>query len=198
MWLNQRDGDRIYTIEQFWDDETCREWIDRAEAIGFAAAPIGSDDWAVYAPEIRDNDRVMLDDDHLARLMFERARPFLPATRTSTDHTWTLDGLNPRLRFYRYAPGQKFAPHYDGHYHAADGSKSFLTFLVYLQGGMDGGSTRFYRKTDSTPFEIAFEVRPEAGTALIFAHDELHEGAPVVSGRKYVVRSDVMYRRITP
>jgi hypothetical protein len=29
--------------------------------------------------------------------------------------------------------------------------------------------------------------------ALIFVHDQLHEGAAVVSGRKYVLRTDVMY-----
>ena len=29
--------------------------------------------------------------------------------------------------------------------------------------------------------------------ALVFAHLQLHEGAPVLDGRKYVLRTDVMY-----
>jgi hypothetical protein len=29
--------------------------------------------------------------------------------------------------------------------------------------------------------------------ALVFLHLQLHEGAPVVEGRKYVLRTDVMY-----
>jgi hypothetical protein len=33
--------------------------------------------------------------------------------------------------------------------------------------------------------------------ALGFVHLQLHEGAPVVRGRKYVLRTDVMYARGT-
>jgi len=29
--------------------------------------------------------------------------------------------------------------------------------------------------------------------ALVFIHRQLHEGAPVIQGRKYVLRTDVMY-----
>lgn len=38
------------------------------------------------------------------------------------------------------------------------------------------------------------EVAPTAGTALLFRHRVLHEGAPVAAGVKYVLRTDVMYR----
>jgi hypothetical protein len=31
--------------------------------------------------------------------------------------------------------------------------------------------------------------------ALVFVHEQLHEGAAVESGRKYVLRTDVMYVR---
>ena len=37
-------------------------------------------------------------------------------------------------------------------------------------------------------------VVPEQGMALVFVHAVLHRGAPVTRGRKYVLRSDVMYR----
>jgi len=37
-------------------------------------------------------------------------------------------------------------------------------------------------------------VTPAAGKLLVFRHDILHQGAAVTSGRKYVLRSDVMYR----
>lgn len=39
------------------------------------------------------------------------------------------------------------------------------------------------------------EVRPEAGMVLIFQHNILHEGQRLASGKKYIMRSDVMYRR---
>jgi hypothetical protein len=38
-------------------------------------------------------------------------------------------------------------------------------------------------------------VRPATGLALVFMHRQLHEGAEVVRGRKYVLRTDVMYQR---
>jgi hypothetical protein len=36
-------------------------------------------------------------------------------------------------------------------------------------------------------------VTPETGLGLLFDHYLLHEGAAVTSGRKYVLRSDVIY-----
>ena len=41
--------------------------------------------------------------------------------------------------------------------------------------------------------ELHVTVRPERGMALGFVHLQLHEGAPVVRGQKYVLRTDVMY-----
>ena len=39
-------------------------------------------------------------------------------------------------------------------------------------------------------------VIPKAGTALIFNHDTLHEGLPVMEGVKYIIRTEIMYRRV--
>lgn len=38
-------------------------------------------------------------------------------------------------------------------------------------------------------------ITPQQGLALCFIHQLLHKGQPVTSGRKYVLRTDVMYRR---
>ena len=37
---------------------------------------------------------------------------------------------------------------------------------------------------------------PKTGTALIFNHDTLHEGRPVTMGTKYIIRTEIMYRRV--
>jgi len=50
---------------------------------------------------------------------------------------------------------------------------------------MEGGATNFKD----------ISIKPETGMALIFKHELLHEGAKVTAGLKYVLRSDVMYRR---
>lgn len=193
MNVDRRDGERIFTIPGFLGADECRALIARAEGLGFGDAPIGSGEDAVVRPDYRDNARAMADEPELAAELFERARPVLPGSWLDVGRNWGLARLNERFRYYRYDPGQRFAPHFDGCYRGPDGATSFLTFLVYLSGGLDGGSTRFYRRIDSGEYRIAFEVRPEPGMALVFAHDELHEGAPVESGRKYVARTDVMY-----
>ena len=36
-------------------------------------------------------------------------------------------------------------------------------------------------------------VNPKEGTALFFVHSTHHKGEPVKIGRKYVLRTDVMY-----
>ena len=39
-------------------------------------------------------------------------------------------------------------------------------------------------------------VPPRAGTALIFNHDTLHEGQAVTAGTKYIIRTEIMFRRV--
>ncbi len=38
-------------------------------------------------------------------------------------------------------------------------------------------------------------VIPVTGMVLCFVHDLVHEGALIIQGRKYVLRSDIMYRQ---
>jgi hypothetical protein len=92
-------------------------------------------------------------------------------------------GLNERFRFYRYDPGERFAPHTDGCFRRNNGQESLLTIMIYLNEGCEGGETNFGD----------VQIVPKAGMALIFDHYLLNEGAAVLSGRKYVLRSDVMY-----
>ena len=102
---------------------------------------------------------------------------------------WKLQGLNERFRFYRYDVGQRFAPHTDGYFERTNGERSHFTFMVYLNDGFEGGATAFHHSKPS------LRVTPVRGMALVFYHRQLHEGMPVVKGRKYVLRTDVMYRR---
>jgi hypothetical protein len=64
--------------------------------------------------------------------------------------------------------------------------------MIYLNEGFEGGETRFYlpRYNGDTS---KVSVVPETGMALCFVHELAHEGAAVIQGRKYVLRSDMMY-----
>lgn len=105
----------------------------------------------------------------------------------------TAVGLNERLRFLKYEPGQFFAPHQDIRYIRGPdsgpraGETSHITVQIYLNEKCKGGSTRFLCG------RRYYDVTPKTGSVLIFDHDLLHEGSKVTSGIKYSVRSDIMY-----
>ena len=96
---------------------------------------------------------------------------------SSYEHVASLH--SPRV----HATG-RFEPHVDGYYMRPNGEQSMLTFMLYLNGGFEGGETSF---------QSGLSIKPEAGMILVFRHALYHEGAAVVSGRKYVLRSDVMF-----
>ncbi|MCB9756454.1 MAG: 2OG-Fe(II) oxygenase [Myxococcales bacterium] len=172
----------IFTIRGLLNADECAAEIRETERAGYGDAPITTARGFVMAKGVRNNTRVMVDDPARARWLFERARPWLPATLGGEDE---LVGLNERFRFYRYEPGQYFRWHTDGSYARTLAERSLLTLLVYLNDDFEGGATEFARDG---------AVQPERGAALVFAHGHRHQGAPVVRGAKYVMRTDVMYR----
>jgi predicted 2-oxoglutarate/Fe(II)-dependent dioxygenase YbiX len=178
------DGDAIFLIRDFATPDECETFIARSESAGYDEATITTAEGAVMAKNIRDNARLVADDAALAARLWPRAQPFLP-DRIRNRH---VVGFNERFRYYRYDPGQRFAPHWDGAFRRDTGEESELTFMVYLNDDFTGGETRFYHNSG----EPRLSVRPERGTALVFVHRQLHEGAAVVNGRKYVLRTDVM------
>ncbi|PRP96315.1 prolyl hydroxylase family protein [Enhygromyxa salina] len=179
-----------FTVDGLFDADECARWIARAEALGFGDAPINTGRGELRVPEIRNNDRTMLDDPGAAAALFERLEPVLPPDTEMYGKAFPLTGLNERLRFYRYAPGQRFALHRDGHYTRPDGSeRSRLSLLVYLNEDFEGGQTLFFGAGTS---ELDRAV-PRTGRVLVFPHGMYHEGGIVERGLKYVLRTDVMY-----
>lgn len=171
----------IFVVNGFLTPEECQYWIDRTESGGYEEAKITVGRKQVMAKGIRNNERYILDDVALERQLWERVKEYVPQELKIS----TAIGMNERFRFYKYQPGHRFKPHYDGSYIRNINEWSEYTFMVYLNDGMEGGATNF----------DGVSVVPEAGMALIFKHDLLHEGAEVTAGVKYVLRTDVMYRR---
>jgi prolyl 4-hydroxylase len=171
----------VFTVPGVVEAAACGAMIARIEALGPAAAPITTPYGFVMRPELRNNTRVMFDDVALAAALFERLGGVLPARLFGRRAV----GVNERFRCYRYEPGQYFAPHADGAFQRHAHERSELTLMVYLNDGFTGGATDF--------LEHGATVAPRTGMALLFQHLLIHEGCPVVSGVKYVLRSDVMY-----
>ena len=81
----------------------------------------------------------------------------------------------------------------------------------YLNTPDGGGGTRFYTGTAVESASLVKDVAGRwtgaaadelvtvdavKGRALCFFHNLVHEGVPVLEGEKYIIRSDLMYRRV--
>ena len=183
----------IETFDGLFTAAECQQFIDLSEQKGYEAATItlGRNHFELRT-EVRNNDRVIYDDVQLAEQLFARLRDLLPAQL----HGWDLVGLNERFRFYRYQSGQTFRPHWDAPYEQNRWYQTKLSLLIYLSADFVGGETIFYQDTGMRkPCQETRQalIVPQQGQVLIFEHQQLHEGAPVTSGVKYVLRTDVMY-----
>jgi predicted 2-oxoglutarate/Fe(II)-dependent dioxygenase YbiX len=185
MRKEEIDSNNIFVIHDFLSAEECDHFIRVTEEAGYGDAPISTGAGFAIRKDVRNNDRVMIDDVPLAQQIWDRAREFIPPIHGR----WEAIGLNERFRYYRYDVGQRFAIHTDGCFERDNGERSHLTFMVYLNDGFGGGETVFQLRRDGK--QIIWPIR---GMALVFNHSLLHEGAMVEKGRKYVLRTDVMYR----
>jgi hypothetical protein len=176
-------GPLVATIANVLSPAECAGLVGRIDGLGPAVAPITTPRGPVMRTDIRNNERVIFDDVELARELFQRIEGALPSPLCGRRPA----GANERFRCYRYLPGQRFAPHFDGYFQRDAHERSLLTLMVYLNEGFEGGATAFH--------DDDLRVAPRTGMALIFQHAQLHEGCELIAGTKYVLRSDVMYRR---
>lgn len=172
----------LWTVPGVLPADLCADYIARIDAAEPEAAPITTGRGPVMRPDIRNNERVVIDDPDAAEDLLARVRDHVPEELSGM----RLCGANERLRCYRYRPGQRFAPHFDGSFVRSDRELSLVSYLVYLNDDFVGGETAF-------PL-IGRTIVPVTGMALLFQHRVLHEGAEVTAGTKYVVRTDLMYR----
>jgi len=179
--------------------EECSEMIDRAEENGFEDASIFD----------RKNNRIhrnctrfVMEDLSLADTWFERvvyALKDTPFERRLMSAPWVSGngkvqhavGINERLRMLKYKQGQFFRPHNDAKFVRGKGDRagetSYTSVHVYLNQKFKGGNTVFQGRGRH------LDVKPRTGSVLLFEHNILHEGQTVSNGKKYIVRSDVMY-----
>ncbi|KAM9965431.1 hypothetical protein ACTFIW_005247 [Dictyostelium discoideum] len=178
------------TIENVFTKEECEELIRLSEEKGYepALVNIGNGQQELMT-DVRNNDRCIIDTEELSNKIYERIKEFIP--QDFRGHK--VVSLNERLRFLRYYPGQEFKAHFDGSYERTEGPKtgerSHVTCQLYLNDVEKGGETTFF----VGPNQEEIKVNPSTGMVILFQHRILHQGSPVVSGVKYVIRTDVMY-----
>lgn len=176
-------GAGVFLVEDFLSPIECQSYIAKSEAMSYEGAAIQTKDGPRILHDVRNNARVIFDDVALADFIFARAKEFFPEV---WGDEWQLLGLNERFRFYRYEPGEYFKWHKDGFYCRSDEEISQLTLILYLNDDYLGGATEFRWE----------KIAPKRGMALVFPHLMMHQGSTIESGTKYVLRTDVMYRKV--
>ena len=179
----------IFTVAGFLTSREFSSYIALAESLGFVGAPVNTVLGPQRRPDVRNDSRVMLDDPERAADLWARIRDYTPLNRRG----WEAVGVYERLRFYQYDRGQQFDWHHDGCFERDNGERSQLTYMIYLNEGFIGGETRFSELQSTAPPES--KVVPKTGLALVFFHPLLHKGEVVTEGRRYVLRTDIMYKK---
>lgn len=139
-----------------------------------------------------------------------------------TEGVWLPVGLNECLKFARYYPGGHFSAHIDGPWVPSAKRASMFTVVIYLNDARSqppcvGGHTNFLRPAIITPqaqritesaaaeshiarsqqeHNVVYSVEPKTGSAVVFRHELLHEGAPLLSGVKYILRTELIFERV--
>ena len=144
------------------------------------------------------------DDPSVAQILFQRLQDSGIMDALAAANTFSPDyhpcACNPNIRLYKYEKGHAFGKHVDGS-HAVEGvGMTEATVLVYLSDDCEGGATRFYpimhHGGGSRKKSVGFE--PKQGAMLVHIHGDRcleHEGDPVLSGLKYILRTDIVYAR---
>lgn len=173
--------DTIWLIEDFLSLKECEDLIFFSETKGFEEAEVSLSSGTKMMKGVRNNYRLIYEDEQLAQKLWGKLAPFCPAQLDESQ----AEGLNERFRFYRYEKGQRFKRHIDGRFQRNEQEESRITFMIYLNDDFLGGETKF----------DDISVQAKTGTALCFIHEQKHEGMPILSQAKYVLRSDVIYKK---
>mmetsp|Transcript_23120 Transcript_23120/g.27833 ORF Transcript_23120/g.27833 Transcript_23120/m.27833 type:complete len:243 (-) Transcript_23120:554-1282(-) len=194
-------------LHNVFSPEECSALIARSESVGYEQAllNVGGGKQELNT-SVRNSSRCVIFDPDVAEDLYQRIlsafkdndadvemEKFLnaPWAKVFKDKTLDAVGCNERLSLLRYDPGDYFAPHYDGHFYRQEGARkgemTQMTVQVYLNEGFKGGTTRFIGKHGD------YDVVPKTGSVLLFQHDILHQGSQLIEGRKYALRTDVMY-----
>lgn len=117
--------------------------------------------------------------------LYRRLRPHLPAGVRAE-----VVRCNEYFRFSKYVVGQEFGIHTDGTNLDQFGNVSQYTVNIFLNSEFEGGETDFFQGVSTGGGST--RAIPLAGRAAVFDRGILHCGNRVISGVKYLLRTDLM------
>jgi hypothetical protein len=172
----------IWTVDDALPASECDAYVQRMRGGTGEVAPVITSEGVAVDLAVRSNTRIMWDGAAEANALLA----YVAATVPQVLGGHRLVGANPRLRLYRYGPGERHGAHWDTVVELEGGVRSMVTLVFYLNDGFDGGATEFP--------ELRRTIAPRRGRALLFQHRVLHEATVVTRGEKLVLRTDILYR----
>lgn len=203
-----REDEPIWVIDGFFAEEECEALIAHSNQI--QVTENGDKPW--HAPNTGGKyTRAMMSNRKLADVIEKRLKPILPEIVNDCKTLY----VNDRFRFSRYSAGGEFHVHCDGKNYdnkrpeltGEFSAESLLTANAFLntEGDEDydlvgGGTTFFHGEGDENggPKQCGLlreSIPAKAGRLVLFWANQYHQGDLVVSGRKYLVRTDIMGQR---
>lgn len=173
---------KCWVLNSVFTPEECKKFINLSNKIGFES--LNNE----YPVSYRNNTRFILSSPSLEKELYKRIKDFIPQELYSG--SWKIDGLNDFFRFCKYEKGGIFSLHQDSSYIQNLNRRSWLTCMLYLNQ-TNGGNTRVF--TDYSSQKTLFELPPKEGQIIIFDPDLWHDGDKLISGEKYIIRTEVMF-----
>eukprot|EP01126_Amoeba_proteus_P004913 TRINITY_DN11622_c0_g2_i8.p1 TRINITY_DN11622_c0_g2~~TRINITY_DN11622_c0_g2_i8.p1 ORF type:complete len:807 (+),score=124.07 TRINITY_DN11622_c0_g2_i8:92-2512(+) len=203
----------LFEVRNLLTPQVCKMMIDKSEKMGYKSIQME------YEESYRRAERVVVMCKPLADALWEHLRVHLLRNDIfevrpygfGAAGVWRPVGVNPCFRFTKYSPGDHFKPHKDGLFVLHDEYRSIYTIMAYLNDDFEGGETKFYetdasqnispttKRTHKEPpsYILKLAMKAKTGNVIVFNHDALHEGTPLVSGIKYIFRTDMIFQRIS-
>lgn len=199
-------SDAVFVSHDFFSELECKRWIEYAESANFEY---------VYHPASRiiahrECSRIQVTDWEISKQIFQRMVQLniISEIQKKANHIFSNNlhgGLsnyvpvtcNGNIRLYKYEKGMSFGKHIDGFQsvnHIQDGQTE-MTVLIYLSS-CTGGATTFYPAHSSSKRSRGVSFEPRTGSILFHIHGDKcleHEADAVLSGVKYVLRTDLVY-----
>jgi len=205
MKWNELIQGSAWMVDDLLTPEECTHFMSEANAANITDKQASGD------VRHRNSMTVSIDDESLARRVFNRIEEFLPQevvvdadcdnlglkeSKEDLYGKWTPYALNSRWRVACYPGKGHFGPHRDGCYIQDKHHRSLITINGYLTDRPVGygGATRFVRDDliihqnkdgiYTTPDDAVLHrvEADKAGKAVVFFHDLMHDGEPLKDG----------------
>jgi prolyl 4-hydroxylase len=175
-------------IANAFDNELCNLIFDKIKSQTFEKAQVNLYGQQTDLQKVRNNLRLEFKDQAIAEKIKHKINELDNFPFDLNDKKFQFPSME--FRSYLYQPGQYFKPHKDGA-ETIDEMISQITCLIYLND-TDGGETVLMPNGFSDK-SSHIKIAPKRGSMLLFEHKFWHEGLPVHTGEKYVLRTNLMY-----